>query len=208
MWPPRSLSSHSPGSIVLRSLCIQLEGAGDIDRHAGVLDEQVLHRAAAHAVGAGLLCSKTGGRGDKPTLVHQAGAGQGGRGAAGVSWDRGRWRGRWWRRTGPHRAPVATSPCPPLCTGVGSTAWGASGVQSHAGRSGDTHTPCTVGRGGRERGIVSVQGTRGIAAADGHSGCQLGGRAPRPDPALVSRGWLHQKLGILAVIISFLFFFS
>lgn len=66
---------HLPDSIVLRSLCIQLEGAGDVDGHAGVLDEQVLHWAAAHAVGAGLFCSKTGGRGDKPTLVHQAGAG-------------------------------------------------------------------------------------------------------------------------------------
>lgn len=43
-------------SIVLGALPIHLEGAGDVDRHAGVLDEQVLHGAAPHAVGAGLLC--------------------------------------------------------------------------------------------------------------------------------------------------------
>lgn len=46
---------HRPSSGVLRLLHVQLEGAGDIDRHAGVLDEQVLHGAAAHAIGAGLL---------------------------------------------------------------------------------------------------------------------------------------------------------
>lgn len=46
---------HLPSSGVLRLLRVQLEGAGDIDRHAGVLDEQVLHGAAAHTIGAGLL---------------------------------------------------------------------------------------------------------------------------------------------------------
>lgn len=105
---------HLPSSGVLRLLHVQLEGAGDIDRHAGVLDEQVLHGAAAHAIGAGLLCSKTWGRGDKPTLVHQAGAGQGRHGAAGVG------RGRWRHQAGPHRAPAG--PGPPLCAGAGGTA--------------------------------------------------------------------------------------
>lgn len=42
---------------------------GDVDRHAGVLDEQILHGAG---LGRGSLCSETGGRGDKPALVHAA----------------------------------------------------------------------------------------------------------------------------------------
>lgn len=42
---------------------------GDVHRHAGVLDEQVLHRAGLRC---GSLCSETGGRGDKPALIHAA----------------------------------------------------------------------------------------------------------------------------------------
>lgn len=40
---------------------------GDIDRHAGMLNEQVLHGTG---LGCGSFCSETGGRGDKPTLIH------------------------------------------------------------------------------------------------------------------------------------------
>lgn len=60
--------------------------AGDVNGHAGVLDEEVLQGAALEAGGpeAGPLCSKTGGRGNKPALVHQGGRGRratrGGRG--------------------------------------------------------------------------------------------------------------------------------
>lgn len=42
---------------------------GDIHRHAGVLYEQVLHGAG---LCRGSLCSETGGRGDKPALIHAA----------------------------------------------------------------------------------------------------------------------------------------
>lgn len=42
---------------------------GNIHRHAGMLDEQVLHRAG---LCRGSLCSETGGRGDKPALIHAA----------------------------------------------------------------------------------------------------------------------------------------
>lgn len=42
---------------------------GDVHRHAGVLYEQVFHRAGLRC---GSLCSETGGRGDKPALIHAA----------------------------------------------------------------------------------------------------------------------------------------
>lgn len=42
---------------------------GDVDRHAGVLYEQVLHGAG---LCCGSFCSETGGRGDKPALIHAA----------------------------------------------------------------------------------------------------------------------------------------
>lgn len=42
---------------------------GDVHRHTGVFDEQVFHRAGLRC---GSLCSETGGRGDKPALIHAA----------------------------------------------------------------------------------------------------------------------------------------
>lgn len=68
--------------------------AGDVNRHAGVLDEEVLQRAALEADGpeSRALCSKTGGRGNKPALVHQGGCGRraarGGRGGPRTGWSR------------------------------------------------------------------------------------------------------------------------
>lgn len=57
--------------------------AGDIDRHTGVLDEQVLQGAALQVGRPQLrpLCSETGGRRNKPALIQQA---------------RGGWLGTWW----------------------------------------------------------------------------------------------------------------
>lgn len=51
--------------------------AGDINGHAGMLNEEVLQGIALEAgrPKAGPLCSKTGGRGNKPALVHQGGRG-------------------------------------------------------------------------------------------------------------------------------------
>lgn len=68
--------------------------AGDVNGHAGVLDEEILQGAALEAGGpeSGPLCSKTGGRGNKPALVHQGGRGRGaacwGRGGPGAGWSR------------------------------------------------------------------------------------------------------------------------
>lgn len=68
--------------------------AGDVNGHAGVLDEEVLQGAALEAGGpeSGPLCSKTGGRGNKPALVHQGGRGRraagGDRGGPGTRWSR------------------------------------------------------------------------------------------------------------------------
>lgn len=68
--------------------------AGDVNRHAGVLDEEVLQRAALEADGpeSRALCSKTGGRGNKPALIHQGGCGWraacGGGGGPGTGWSR------------------------------------------------------------------------------------------------------------------------
>lgn len=68
--------------------------AGDVNGHAGVLDEEVLQGAALEAGGpkSGTLCSKTGGRGNKPALVHQGGRGRraacGGRGGPRAGWSR------------------------------------------------------------------------------------------------------------------------
>lgn len=68
--------------------------AGDVNRHAGVLDEEVLQGAALEAgrPESGPLCSKTGGRGNKPALVHQGGrrrrATGRGRGGPGAGWSR------------------------------------------------------------------------------------------------------------------------
>lgn len=68
--------------------------AGDVNRHAGVLDEEVLQGAALEAgrPESGPLCSKTGGRGNKPALVHQGGRGRRatgrGRGGPGAGWSR------------------------------------------------------------------------------------------------------------------------
>lgn len=42
---------------------------GDVHRHAGVLYKEVLHGTG---LCCGSLCSETGGRGDKPTLIHAA----------------------------------------------------------------------------------------------------------------------------------------
>lgn len=52
--------------------------AGDVHGHAGVLDEEVLQRAALQARGpeAGPVCSEAGGRGNKPALVQQGGRGR------------------------------------------------------------------------------------------------------------------------------------
>lgn len=51
--------------------------AGDINGHAGMLNEEVLQGIALEAgrPKAGPLCSKTGGRGNKPALIHQGGRG-------------------------------------------------------------------------------------------------------------------------------------
>lgn len=142
--PPNTLKMHSLCSIVLGALPVHLEGAGDVDGHAGVLDEQVLHGAAPHAVGARFLCSKTGGRGDKPTLVHQAGAGR--------SRGSGRWR---WRtggcRAGPRRTPGTASTRAPGGAGAGTAAWG-GGAEPCGAQRGHTHIPCTVGREGERKG--------------------------------------------------------
>lgn len=68
--------------------------AGDVNGHAGVLDEEVLQGTALEAGGPefGPLCSKTGGRGNKPALVHQGGRGRrapgGGGGGPGTGWSR------------------------------------------------------------------------------------------------------------------------
>lgn len=70
--------------------------AGDIYGHAGVLDEEVLQGAALEAGGpeSGPFCSKTGGRGNKPALVHQGGCGRRatrrgrGRSGPGTGWSR------------------------------------------------------------------------------------------------------------------------
>lgn len=68
--------------------------AGDVNGHAGVLDEKVLQGTALEAGGpeSGPLCSKTGGRGNKPALVHQGGRGRRaacrGGGSPGAGWSR------------------------------------------------------------------------------------------------------------------------
>lgn len=68
--------------------------AGDINGHAGVLDEEVLQGAALEAGGpeSGPFCSETGGRGNKPALVHQGGRGRRaarrGRSGPGTGWSR------------------------------------------------------------------------------------------------------------------------
>lgn len=51
--------------------------AGDINGHARMLNEEVLQGIALEAgrPKAGPLCSKTGGRGNKPALIHQGGRG-------------------------------------------------------------------------------------------------------------------------------------
>lgn len=51
--------------------------AGDINGHAGMLNEEVLQGVALEAgrPNTGPLCSKTGGRGNKPALIHQGGCG-------------------------------------------------------------------------------------------------------------------------------------
>lgn len=74
---------------------LQHDGAaGDINGHAGVLDEEVLQGAALEAGGpeSGPFCSETGGRGDKPALVHQGGRGRRaagrGRSGPGTGWSR------------------------------------------------------------------------------------------------------------------------
>lgn len=67
--------------------------AGDINGHAGMLNEEVLQGIALEAgrPKAGPLCSKTGGRGNKPALVHQGGRGWGAacrsRRGPGVGWS-------------------------------------------------------------------------------------------------------------------------
>lgn len=69
------------GSVWVRGRGPRLQhygAAGDVNGHAGVLDEEVLQGAALEAGGpeARPLCSKTGGRGNKPALVHQGGCGR------------------------------------------------------------------------------------------------------------------------------------
>lgn len=67
--------------------------AGDVNGHAGVLNEEVFQRAALEArrPESGPLCSKTGGRGNKPALIHQGGrrrrAAHGGRSGPGAGWS-------------------------------------------------------------------------------------------------------------------------
>lgn len=101
--------------------------AGDVNGHAGVLDEEVFQGAALEAGGpeSGPLCSKTGGRGNKPALVHQGGRGRraarGGRSGPGTGWS----------RVAVYGAREGES-----CGGGGA-----------AGRDTHTHTPDTVGRG-------------------------------------------------------------
>lgn len=168
-WPPKTPTVHSLCSIVLGALPVHLEGAGDVHRHAGVLDEQVLHGAAPHAVGAGLLCSKTGGRGDKPTLVHQAGTGR--------SRGSGRWRRRTGgRRAGPRRAPGTASGRAASGAGAGTAAWG--GGAEPCGTAGThTHTMDGGGReGGGEKGASLVRETA-------TTGARHTGPAERPAPA-------------------------
>lgn len=116
-----------------------------------MLDEQVLHGAAPHSTRAGPLCSKTGGRGDKPTLVHQAGTGQ----------SRGSGRRQWWTggcRAGSYRAPSTTSTHSPGCAGAGTAAWGSQGCRAMQGTAGrHTHTMYSgEGREG-EKGASLVQ---------------------------------------------------
>lgn len=85
------------GSVGVRGRGPRLQhygAAGDVNGHAGVLDEEILQGAALEAggPGSGPLCSKTGGRGNKPALVHQGGRGRGaacgGGGGLGAGWGR------------------------------------------------------------------------------------------------------------------------
>lgn len=82
------------GSVWVRGRGPRLQhygAAGDVNGHAGVLDEEVLQGAALEAGGpeARPLCSKTGGRGNKPALVHQGGCGRrAARGGRSGPWSR------------------------------------------------------------------------------------------------------------------------
>lgn len=85
------------GSVGMRGRGPRLQhygAAGDVNGHAGMLDEEVLQGVALEAGGpeSGPLCSKTGGRGNKPALVHQGGRGRraacGSRSGPGAGWSR------------------------------------------------------------------------------------------------------------------------
>lgn len=104
--------------------------AGDINGHAGMLNEEVLQGVALEAgrPNTGPLCSKTGGRGNKPALIHQGGCG---------------WRAACRSRRGPR----IWGSCVAVYRGGGSCGGeGAAGV-------GHTHTDRT--RDGERKGIVS-----------------------------------------------------
>lgn len=133
-------STHSPiAEVLIRQGSFRVWGgwprlqhygaAGDINGHAGMFNEEVLQGIALEAgrPKAGPLCSKTGGRGNKPALVHQGGRG-------------------WWAACRSRRGPRVGRSCIAVYR-----VWEWEAMQRRrSSRVGHTHTYRTQGM-GRER---------------------------------------------------------